>query len=94
MKLRLQMILIAIAGFVNLVMFGLIDEGPTTPFMDPLLGVCILAIILLVISELFSVAFRGRGGVEEGVVEGNTGDQGMDVLDRMHSASSRGVDIV
>ena len=60
-KLRFQMILIFIAGLVNLVMFGLIDEGPATPGIWLLFLVCVAAILLLIISELLSIAFRGRG---------------------------------
>ena len=92
-KLRLQMVLLCVVGFGNVVLFGILGDGPLTDLIFWLWFVCTLAILVLGFSEVVSIAFRAKTGESGDASSGS--DQGtLEMLDRMHMASPGGADLV
>ena len=63
-KLKLQMVFLGILLFGNVLIFGLMEEKPVSPFVDGLLGVNFTCVCILIFSEFISILFlqasRGR----------------------------------
>jgi hypothetical protein len=62
LKLRAQMTLAGIAGFGNVVLFGLMGDGEATKFMHALFYVSFWALTTAALVEVFWIVFRGGGG--------------------------------
>ena len=85
-RLCLQMVLLGIAGFGNTIMFGILGEGPETPFHFSLLLVCGLSLLTILISELINIAFGGT--TEDSNISSGPGKNTLEIVDLMHAASS------
>jgi len=73
-KLKLQMVLLGVLLFVNVVMFGLMEEGPASSLVIRLFGVNLICGGILALSEIISIIFlqRSRGRRDSQVDRGET----------------------
>jgi hypothetical protein len=56
-KLKLQMVFLGILLSGNVLIFGLMEEGPASPFVMGLFWVNFFCVVILILSEIISILF-------------------------------------
>ena len=69
-KPRLQLVLLGIMVFGNVILFGIMGEGPSTPFISWM--VCVSAFLGVILSEFIVKAMEGHSGHEGAGADNNT----------------------